>query len=416
MRPFLATIEVYTSRMGIALSAGTSPKKDWPHSSVVLLVVFLLFAVGQGHAQQANDVDAVVIEAYVREGCPHCDAAKVFLAKLESEQPVLRVELIDVRRDAAGLTRLQELARTFGLLQIGVPTFHVDGYLIVGFENAETTGVQIRTRVTEALAVREPSLRSGHAQPPSSPSGEKFTISFLDRRVSVDELGLPLFTIVIGLVDGFNPCSMWVLILMLSMLASMADRRRMLLVAGVFVAVEGLVYFAFMAAWLNLFLLLGLSRVSEVVIGLLAIVAGVINVKDFVAFGRGFTLSIPQAAKPGIYARLRAILSAERLWPALVGTAILAFLVQVVELLCTSGLPALYTRLLTTEQLDVASYYAYLLLYIVIYMLDDIVVLVIGVTTMSQQRLQEREGRLLKLVAGVVMLVLGGYLLLPARV
>jgi len=401
--------------MGIALSATASPGKGWPHSSVVLLVVFLLCAVGRGHAQQASEVSELVIEAYVREGCPHCDAAKVFLDKLGSEQPFLRVELIDVRRDVAGLARLQELARTFGLAQIGVPTFHVDGHLIVGFDNAETTGVQIRTLVNEASAVRKPDLRSGHAQPSSNPSGETFTVLFLDRRLGVDELGLPLFTIAIGLLDGFNPCSMWVLILMLSMLASIADRRRMLWIAGVFVAVEGLVYFAFMAAWLNLFLLLGLSRVSEIVIGLLAIGAGLINVKDFVAFGRGFTLSIPQAAKPGIYARLRAILSAERLWPALVGTATLAFLVQVVELLCTSGLPALYTRLLTTKQLDVASYYAYLLLYIVVYMLDDMVVLVIGVTTMSPWRLQEREGRWLKLVAGVVMLALGTYLLLPAR-
>jgi hypothetical protein len=206
---------------------------------------------------------------------------------------------------------------------------------------------------------------------------------------------------------------MWVLILMISMLATLGDRRRMLAVAGTFVAIEGIAYFAFMAAWLNLFLLIGLSRISEVVIALLAIVAGAINLKDFFALGRGITLSIPAAAKPGIYTRLHAILRAERLGPALVGTAVLAVLVQIVELLCTSGFPALYTRILTLRQLDTAAYYGYLLLYNLMYMLDDIVILAIGVATLSRRRLQEKEGRYLKLAAGLVMLCLGIYLLVP---
>lgn len=227
------------------------------------------------------------------------------------------------------------------------------------------------------------------------------------------DVGLPLFTIFIGLLDGFNPCSLWVLILMISMLATLGDRRRMLAIACTFVTIEGIAYFAFMAAWLNLFLLVGISRISEIAIALLAIIAGAINLKDFVAFGRGITLSIPAAAKPGIYARLHAILRTERLWPALAGTALLAVLVQIVELLCTSGFPALYTRILTLHQLDKASYYGYLLLYNVMYMLDDIVILAIGVVTLSQHRLQEKEGRLLKLVAGIVMLGLGFYLLVP---
>jgi hypothetical protein len=141
--------------------------------------------------------------------------------------------------------------------------------------------------------------------------------------------------------------------------------------------------------------------------------AGAIHLKDFAAFGRGISLSIPAAAKPGIYARLRTILHAQSLWPALVGTAVLAVLVQIVELLCTSGFPALYTRILTVHQLDRPAYYGYLLLYNLMYMLDDIVILAVGVVTLSQRRLQEKEGRLLKLVAGLVMLGLGIYLLVP---
>jgi hypothetical protein len=135
-------------------------------------------------------------------------------------------------------------------------------------------------------------------------------------------------------------------------------------------------------------------------------------VKDFFAFGRGVSLSIPASAKPGIYQRMRRLLHEQSLAMAIAGTVVLAVLVQLVELLCTSGLPALYTRILTLRQLDPWGYYGYILLYNVMYMADDVVLLAIGVVTLSQKRLQEKEGRLLKLLSGLVMLLLGLYLIL----
>ena len=185
----------------------------------------------------------------------------------------------------------------------------------------------------------------------------------------------------------------------------------MFAIAGTFVAVEGIAYFIFMAAWLNLFLLIGLSRISEIVIAVIALLAGLINLKDFRFHGRGVSLSIPDSAKPDIYARMRRILQAQNLTGALIGAVMLAILVQVVEFMCTSGFPALYTRILTLKQLDSISYYGYLLLYNLAYMFDDVIILTIGVITLSQHRLQEKEGRWLKLISGVVMVGLGIYLL-----
>jgi hypothetical protein len=217
-----------------------------------------------------------------------------------------------------------------------------------------------------------------------------------------------------GLLDGFNPCSMWVLLLMISLLAPLNDRRRMVAIAGTFVLIQGIAYFLFMAAWLNLFLLIGLSRASQLIIAAIAIVAGLINVKDFMAFKVGISLSIPEKAKPGIYSRMRSILHAESLGAAIIGAIVLAILVQIVEFLCTSGFPALFTRILTLRELDTAGYYGYLLLYIAAYMIDDIVILGIGVAMLSRHRLQEREGRALKLISGLVMIGLGLYLVFDA--
>jgi hypothetical protein len=198
---------------------------------------------------------------------------------------------------------------------------------------------------------------------------------------------------------------------MISLLAPLNDRKRMVAIAGTFVLVEGIAYFIFMAAWLNLFLLIGVSRAVTLVVAAIAIVAGLINLKDVVAFGRGISLSIPESAKPGIYSRMRGLLHAPTMTAAIVGAAVLAVLVQVVEFMCTSGFPALFTRILTLHELPTASYYGYMLLYIAAYMLDDIIILSIGVIMLSRHRLQEKEGRVLKLISGVVMVGLGIYLI-----
>ena len=138
---------------------------------------------------------------------------------------------------------------------------------------------------------------------------------------------------------------------------------------------------------------------------------GALNVKDFVAFGRGPSLSIAESAKPGFYARVRRIVQAENLAAALGGAVVLAVLVNLIELACTAGLPAVYTRILTLHPLSTAEYYAHLALYNVAYVFDDAVMLSVAVVGLGRRKLQERAGRWLKLLSGSVMLVLGVALL-----
>jgi len=352
------------------------------------------------------------IEVFVREGCPHCAKAEAFLQALKREQPALNIIIHDVIKEPSALERLQLIGKNQGIRAVRVPAFQVGEQLIFGYSEEANTGQLIRNALAQTQAQKIQNT-SGSCEIKESLSCEAARhIDFFGHKLSLDEVGLPLFTLVMGLLDGFNPCSIWVLMLMISLLASMNDRVRMFAIAGTFVAVEGLVYFIFMAAWLNLFLLIGLSRFSEIIIAAIAFLAGMINLKDFWFSGRGVSLSIPDAAKPGIYARIRQILQAKNLVGALIGAVLLAVLVQIVEFMCTSGFPALYTRILTLKQLDSMSYYGYLLLYNLAYMFDDIIILAIGIITLSQRRLQEREGRWLKLISGLVMVGIGIYLLL----
>jgi uncharacterized membrane protein len=213
-------------------------------------------------------------------------------------------------------------------------------------------------------------------------------------------------------VFRFNPCVFFVLLFLLSMLAHLRCRSRMLVIGGVFVLVSGGMYFAFMAAWLNLFQLVGHLAWVTLAAGALAVFLGLVNVKDFFLFGRGLTLSIPESRKPNLFRRVRAILDAESLPAMLAATLLLAIAANFYELLCTAGFPMLYTRLLTLAEPSTAARYGYLAAYNLIYVLPLALIVAVFVRTLGSRKLTEREGRLLKLLSGLMMLQLGALLLL----
>jgi len=367
---------------------------------------------------------AVTIEVYGMEGCPRCAAAGAFLESLAAARPGLELVVRDVGRDPPAREQMQRRARAAGIEALGVPVIVVNGRVLVGYSGDDTTGRQIvalldarpvdvdidAAQAADGVCAAAP---SGPTCPPAAPGEQSEEVELpLLGRVRAGELGLPLFTVVVGLLDGFNPCAMWVLLFLLSVLASLRDRRRMALIGGVFVVISGAAYYAFMAAWLNVFLLIGLSRAVQVALGVVALVIGAANIKDFFGLRRGPSLSIPEAAKPGIYRRVRSIVHTGRTIDAVLGAAVLALLVNIVELACTAGLPAIYTQVLMAHDLPAWGYYSYLLLYIVAYMFDDSLMVAIAIVTLSRSKLQERGGRALKLISGLVITALGAALLL----
>ena len=363
--------------------------------------VLLLVSLG-GIIVQAEE-PAPALEVFVRSGCPHCEAAQSFLAGIQKDHQGLQIAVYDIAEDSFARNRLLRLGTERGLTSLGVPAFLIGSELIIGFQSTDTTGREILARL---------------GRPPDRPSRPTVVYSIQSRwlgELRVTDLGLPLFTITIGLLDGFNPCAMWVLLFLLSLLVNLQDRRKMALIAGTFVLVSGLVYFAFMAAWLNVFLLIGLSRAVQIGLGGIALLIGSVNVKDFFALHHGLSLSIPESAKPGLYARTRQILQAEHLAGALAGVVVLAGFVNLVELLCTAGFPALYTQILTLQEMPVWQYYGYLGLYNLAYIFDDSLMVIIAVITLSRTKLQERAGRWLKLISGLMMVGLGAILLLQPK-
>jgi len=358
-----------------------------------ILVPLLLLALASWPVA-ALDLHCPAIDVYVRAGCPHCADAKVFLSRMEQRYPELMVRYHEVGSDPVAREELLTLSSQHGIDRPGVPSFLVCGAFQAGFSEAGRSGDWIESQL----------LDSGGA-------ASRYQIDTPLGIYSFEDLGLPLFTLVLGLIDGFNPCAMWVLLFLLSILVNVLKRGRVVLIAGTFVVVSGLVYFAFMAAWLNLFLLIGYARWLQLAIAMLALLIGAVHIKDFFAFGKGISLSISDSVKPTLYLRVRKVLRAESLGAALVGVTIVAVMVNMVELLCTAGLPAIYTRVLTLNPMPAIQYYGYLVLYNLAYILDDALMVAIAVFTMNKFKLQERQGRWLKLISGLVIAGLGLLLL-----
>ena len=369
---------------------------SWSASVLRLLAVALCLlgapvdTRGQSVTPPSPSTEPAVLIVFVRTGCPHCADAKAFLEDVGADRPRLRIVYRAVDQDRSAADDLARLFKEHGMWPPGVPTFVMNGRALVGFDDAAHAGVILRDFIDSGAPPPADRVETG-----------------LFGTLSASRLGLPLFTITMGLLDGVNPCAMWVLLFLLSLLVRLQSRRRMALIAGTFVLVSGAVYYAFMAAWLNVFLFVGMSAGLRWILGGVAFAIGGFNVKDFFAWGRGFSFSIPASAKPGVYARARAIFHADALLPSLSAVAALAAAVNLVELLCTAGLPALYTAVLTQQDLSAPAHYAYLGLYILGYVADDSVMVATAVIALSSRKLTESAGRRLKLVSGVVMLVLG---------
>src|SRR6056297_153855 len=353
----------------------------------------------------------IVVWYFYSDTCPHCQDAKPFVADLDARDWIdLRAYEITKNRDNGLLYR--DTAAAIGERARSVPAFIFCGAMHTGFDQPETTGAVLLARLEHCRS--DPQAAIGTLAGSGPKPGEVMGVQVpLLGMIDPSDWGLPVLTVVIAGLDAFNPCAFFVLLFLLSLMVHARSRARMMLVGGTFVLISGVIYFVFMAAWLNVFLLIGELRVVTLVAGLIAVGLAAINIKDYFWFQSGGpSLSIPESKKPGMYQRMRNLVAAKSVWAMLAGTAVLAIAVNSYELLCTAGLPMVYTRILTLREADTFVYYMYLLLYNIIYVIPLLIIVMLFVMKFGSRKLGEAEGRLLKLMSGMMMLGLGGLMLL----
>ncbi|MCI0506506.1 MAG: thioredoxin family protein [Gammaproteobacteria bacterium] len=351
---------------------------------------------------------SVVVNLYFfwSKKCPHCREAVPFVAQLDNSHGWLTVYSRELTEHPEYVEQYIEMAAQLGQEVASVPAFMWCGNMMVGYDAPDNMGRFLEQELVKCYEW----LKNNSVQP--KPALENIfetpviTLPLIGT-LSLKDYSLPVYTFILAGLDAFNPCAFFVLLFLLSLLVHAKSRQRMLITGGVFVLFSGLMYFLFMAAWLNVFLLMGKINAITIGAGVVAVVMASLNIKDYFWFRQGVSLSIPDSAKPTLYQRTRRLVTAGSLPAMIMATMGLAAFANLYEFLCTAGFPMVFTRILTLEELPAFSYYLYLILYNVVYIIPLLIIVIVFTLTFGVKKLQEAQGRRLKLLSGVMMLLLG---------
>lgn len=401
----------------------------FPARGLFIFAVWLLtscgaHAQGPGGAPTSAGQVAVPLYLFWTATCPHCAKAKSFLERLAGREPQVSLRAFELPGGDAAERAFIALSRRFRVEPPAVPLVIVGEAHFAGFDEDATTGAEIEAAVKRCLTggcadTAAPIIARAKAgldqkPPPSAKAPALPTairVPFLGD-IDPQSLSLPVLTILLGAIDGFNPCAMWVLVFLIGLLIGMHDPVRMWSYGAAFLITSGAVYFAFMAAWLNLFLFLGALVWIRLAVGGVALAAGAYYLREFL---RG-PAAVCRVTSPGgrqrIMDRFRAVVAQRSFAMAILGIMVLAVAVNLIELLCSAGIPAVYTHVLALSNLSVPAYYGYLLLYIAVFMLDDAVVFVTAMATLRATGLAANYARVSHLIGGTALLVIGALLIL----
>jgi glutaredoxin len=331
--------------------------------------------------------EKITLTLYHGEECPHCIAERAFLNDLKKEMPELEVVEYEVWHNEANQKLLQEAFDKLGVENPGIPFTIVGENFLVGFDNSENYGQKIRQMV----------LGIGNQQTTKLP--------FLGE-INIKEFSIPILAAVIGTLDGFNPCSMWALITMITLILAVGDRKKLWIVGWTFILVSGFSYFLFMAAWLNAFVFLGFISIIRIIIGLIAVASGVAALNDFIAKKYNVCLIGNLEQQKKISDKFNKILN-KNWWAIIAGVAGIAFSVNLVELMCSIGFPVIFTQALALQNMAFLQKYLYIILYVFFYMLLNIIVLLTAGFSSKFLIVNEKYTKYSHLIAGLLMLALG---------
>ena len=228
-------------------------------------------------------------------------------------------------------------------------------------------------------------------------------------KINAKEVSLPILAVTLGLVDGFNPCAMWILVFLISMLFGMKDRKKMWILGGTFILTSGLVYLLFMVSWLNLAMFLTQVRLIRLLIAIFSIIFGMYNIYRYTeSINKDIGCDVTsQKDRKKIITKIKKITSNQKFIISLIGIIALAISVNILELLCSLGLPVIFTNVLALNKLNTIEYTVYIFIYLLFFLIDDIVVFTVAMMSMKIKGISNKYTKYSHLIGGIIMLLLG---------
>ena len=355
---------------------------------------------------------------YGRE-CPHCEELMKYLDELflDKKYKDVKLEKYEVWHNKENNSKLVEVAKILKEDAIGVPYMVIGTNVVQGFSDANKEEVKAIIDFYLYEEYFDPAgdylNKTDTSKLPTlkyeKENKEEYDVPVLGK-INAKNVSLLLVSVIIGAVDGFNPCAMWILLFLLSLLISTKDRKKMWILGLTFILTSGIVYLLFMLSWLNVAKYTSSIIVIRYLIGIFALVFGSINLYRFIKTlkEKDVGCDVTDANKKRkIMDRIRKVLDQNKLLLAVLGIMLLAVSVNLIELLCSLGLPVMYTEILGLNNLSTLEYGFYMFIYILFFLIDDLVIFIIAMKTLKLKGISNKYMKYSHLIGGLIMLIIG---------
>ena len=382
----------------------------------IIFLIIIFIGLGVTKVNATNNID---IYFFYGENCPHCQKEEVFLSEVENDFDNVTVNYYETWYNEINRKLLEKVSKNFDIEISGVPVTIIGEKSYIGFN--ETT---IKDSMLEAINdYSEKDFTNGFGNYiagisdggvilPNDNKNMSFNFPLIGK-IELKNISLPLIAIVLGIVDGFNPCAMWILLFLISMLLGMENKKRMWILGLTFLITSAVIYMLFMVAWLNLIEVIGSYFWLKLLIALIAIVGGITNLNSYYKSRNTDGCTIVDTKKRHkIFDNIKHITHEKSFVLSITGIMILAISVNVIELACSAGLPVVFTGILKVNNLSNIEYMFYILLYIFVFLLDDIIVFSIAMATLKITGISTKYSKLTHLIGGILMIIIGLLLVL----
>ena len=399
----------------------------------LMIMLFGIFWISQiGYSDGNSQSKKVKIEYFGRKDCKNCANLEKFLKELSTKRDDF--EYVEHKIDESKEEKVffDETTSKLKLVK-GTPIIYINGHIIQGFNTADTTGKEIENLINSGktkdkiLTLKEyvESGQTGNVssngavctgdtvcEVPGLTKGAEnqvlVNIPIINKTVDLTNYSLLTMSIILGTIDGFNPCAMWVLVLFLTALIAVGNKVKMFRVAGLFILAEAVMYFFILNAWIYAWDFVGLDKWVTPIVGIVGIIGGIFFIRNYLKKGDTLECEVTdfeQRAK--ISKKIKDI--ANKPFTLLTALAIigLALSVNVIEFACSVGIPQTYTKILQINEVPFWARQFYTFIYIIGYMIDDIIVFGFALMSVNKLQLTTKYSKWVNLFGGILMIILG---------
>lgn len=388
-------------------------------AKLIFIIISIIFISTNVNAKETDNLTLYVFKG---DGCPHCKAEMDYLDTIKDKYTNLEIKEYEVWYDDDNASLLTKVESYFNIKRSGVPTTIIGNTVIQGYQNESSTGKKIERAINfyeendykdivkeikDGTATKNTKKPDKFQEEETKLDKETSVKAPIVGNVNLKDVSLLTSAVILGLIDGFNPCAMWILLFLISALIGMKDRKRMWTLGLTFLITSGLVYMLIMLSWISIAVKITTIVWIRNIIAIIALIGAILNLKSFIKSKNSGCEIVDSKKRKNIFSKIKKFTSEKSFILAFFGIIGLAISVNLVELACSAGLPLIFTELLAINNVSGFIKFIYIGIYIIFFLIDDIIVFTISMYTMKAPGISTKYGKYSHLIGGLIMLLIG---------